>query len=514
MNSNAATEALLALKNGHYAAARDTLSALPQNHPLDMQYYLIRGLAEMGLADWPAVESTFHRATTYYPDQPELWSNLGHAQQKRGELPQAAASFERCLALNPAHAVAAGHLAELYRRQRRFVEAQSLAARAAIAHPDKAWALNLLGLVLNEQNKGEEAEKIYRAALALKPHDAAILYNLANNYVDQLNFPAAFPLFEEARRLADSSLMRRGEAQARLLAGDFEKGWPLYEARLDLTGLEGIPPTLPRYQGQDLRGKKLLLTCEQGFGDVIQFCRFSKRVEQTGAELIWRVQKPLQRLLSANLPGKICVLGEPLPEADYYLPILSIPLAFHALQPKDWPRAPYLTVPLDKPLLPATSKHKKIGLVWTGSPTHGKDHQRRIPLDCFAPLLARPDTQFYAPFIGEGLTQIVDQPITRLDHLIHDFADTAVLLQQLDSLITTDTSVAHLAGALGIKTYLLLAHCPDWRWGSKGFTTPWYESVTLLRQEKPGDWAGVVEKLSVILENSGCVSSPDLSRIS
>lgn len=138
---------------------------------------------------------------------------------------------------------------------------------------------------------------------------------------------------------------------------------------------------------------------------------------------------------------------------------------------------------------------KCIGLVWAGSLTHERDHERSILLEQLNPLLQKSGVQFYAPFLGPSLSEIGNRPVTRLDNLITDFADTAALLMQLDCLVSVDTSVAHLAGALGVKTYLLLPHAPDWRWGISGEATPWYSSLTLLRQPSYGDWDDVIAQL-------------------
>jgi ADP-heptose:LPS heptosyltransferase len=141
----------------------------------------------------------------------------------------------------------------------------------------------------------------------------------------------------------------------------------------------------------------------------------------------------------------------------------------------------------------------RIGIVWAGSPTHIRDHERSIPLEVLAPALTKINADFYAPFIGAALDEIGTLPIQRLDNLITDFADTAALLNQMDCLITVDTSVAHLAGTLGLKTFLLLHHCPDWRWETSASTTAWYPSLTLLRQSRFGDWSSVVSRLTKLL---------------
>ncbi len=488
------SEALAALKRNDFPTTRAAIIAYAQTQPLGLKHYLIKGLAETALSDWTGAERTFSEAAAQHPGEAQLWFNLGIARENLGCFKEAAENYERSFALKPNQPEACGNLSNIYRRLARFTEAEAMARRALDLGAPKAQALNSLGLALAKQNKFAEAEEIFWDALKREPNNLLVLSNLANLAVDQLDFADAWPFFTKARAASqDSPLIRRDEAMARLLSGEFEMGWKLYEARLELPHALRVKPPCPMWRSESISGKKLLLLSEQGFGDAIQFCRYGVLLKQAGAELIWVVRKPLERLFAANLAGQVITEESGLPDADFYLPILSLPLALDKLRPEDAPPAPYLRAP-GEPKLPPSSK-KKIGLVWTGSPTHERDHERSIPLARFAEILKLP-AQFYAPFTGFGLDQITDQPVMRLDNLIKDFADAAALLKQLDCLVTVDTASAHLAGALGVKTILLLPYAPDWRWGTQGETTPWYPSLTLLRQPIPGDWAAPVARLA------------------
>ena len=488
------SEALAALKRNDFPAARDAIASYAEARPLGLRNYLIKGLAEIALSDWDGAEKTFSKAAIHHPDEAQIWFNLGIARENLGRFKDAADDYERSLALKTNQPEACGNLSNIYRRLARFAEAEAMAQRALDLGAPKAQALNSLGLALAKQNKFAEAEDAFWEALRLEPNNFLMFSNLANLAIDQLDFAGAWPFFAKARAATqDSSLIRRDEAMARLLSGDYEAGWKLYEARLELPhALRAKPPCL-MWCGENIAGKKLVLLSEQGFGDAIQFCRYGASLEKAGVELLWSVRKPLERLFAANLPGRVCAEEDGLPEADFCLPILSLPLALRKLRPEDTPPAPYLRAPAE-PKLPPSPK-KKIGLVWTGSPTHERDYERSIPLAKLTPVLDLP-AQFYAPFTGFGLDQITDQPIARLDHLIKDFADTAALLSQLDCLVTVDTASAHLAGALGVKTFLLLPYCPDWRWGAKGEITPWYPSLTLFRQPTPGNWNEPIARLA------------------
>lgn len=500
MTTDHVTKALAALRQKDFLTAQECMSAYAEENPLEFQHYLIKGIAELSLKQWDKAISTFTEAVSYFPHQPQLWANLGIAQENLGKIDEAADSYEHSLELQRDQFEVCGNLSNIYRKQGRLEEAEHLAHRAYELGAPKAQALNSLGLVLGKQGKFEAAEKAYRQALELEPDNSAVIANLANLFVDQLKMNEAWPLFAKVRSSPNNAVTRRDEGMAWLLAGDYAMGWLLYEARLELPTALRILPSCPRYKGESLTGKKLMLVAEQGFGDVIMFCRYGKYLADQGAELIWVVPAPLQRLLGDNLPGQVYAEHVPLPDVDYYLPMMSLPLVLGKTSPGDMPATPYIKAP-DAPALPKAKANKqKIGLVWLGSPTHERDHERSISLEHFTPLFTSIDAQFYAPFTGGGLEKVAEEikeqtPILPLAKHITDFSVTAAFLKQLDCLITVDTATAHLAGALGVKTYLLLQHCPDWRWGLSGETTPWYESVTLLRQPRYGDWDSVIGKL-------------------
>ncbi len=488
-------KALNALKNKDFPAARAEIAAVDAGD-YAVQHFLIKGLAESAMEDWDAARETFTQATGKFPAQAMFWLNRGIAEEKTGAIAEAVASQLECVWVNPTQGEAYGNLSNLYRKQNKFVEAESMARQALVHGANEAEAMNCLGLALAKQGKHAEAEAAHKAAHDAAPHNPDILCNRANLEVDQLRFEKAWPLFAAARAIEDKPVFRHDEALARLLAGDFETGWRLFEARLEMPHTLRLHPTCPRWQGEDLTGKRLLIVAEQGLGDVIQFCRYQKFI--AGGDLVWAVPKALVRLLSGILRGEVLDEKNSLPACDYYVPMMSLPLATQHLHPVS--STIVLQTPAT-PLLPEGAHKKKIGLVWAGSPTHGRDAERSIPLARVAPILDSVAADFYAPFLGEALKDIGDLPIIRLDHLIDDFADTTALLKQMDCLITVDTAVAHLAGAMGVKTFLLISYCPDWRWGVTGETTDLYPSVTLVRQPKHGDWDSAISRLKNLLES-------------
>lgn len=491
-------QALLALKKGDFATARAKIHTFAIAHPREAQHFLIEGLAMLAMADWPEADKLFREATEAFPGNAQFWFNRALAEENLGKLVEAETSYQQSLKLKPDQGEIFGNLSNIYRKLQRFPEAVQMACRAVATDIPKAHALNVLGLALGKQGNYTEAQRAFDEALQMSPGEAAILANRANLAIDQLKFDEAWGFFEKARADDNSPIIKRDEGMARMLAGDYAKGLPLYEARLELPNALRVHPACPPWKGENLHGKTLLLVSEQGFGDTIQFSRYANKFIEAGASLIWVVRQPLQRLLAANLPGRVMLESDPLPDSDlganFWLPILSLPYALGMTSAAPSPAANF-RAPAD-PKLPGTNGKRKMGLVWSGSPTHERDYERSIPLATLAPLWAKSDTQFFAPFKGaEESLQATNAPVIPLDNLITDFADMAALLVQMDCILTVDTAAAHLAGALGIKTYLLLPHCPDWRWGASGETTPWYKNMTLMRQPAYGDWASVVERL-------------------
>lgn len=501
MTEDLVARALASLRNRDFVAARNCIAAFADENPLEFQHYLIRGLSELALKDYGAARDTFDEASQMFPHQPQLWFNLGVAQENLGLTEDAIESFEHSLDLKSDQGAACGNLSNLYRRTGLFGEAETMAHRAFELGAPKPEALNALGLALARQGKYEAAEKIFREALRLEPGHPYALANLANCAADRLDFVNAWPLYAAARAgNNDDPGIRHEESMARLLAGDAINGWPLYEARLERPGALRVRPPGPMWRGESLAGKRLLLVAEQGLGDTIQFCRYGSFLVAEGARVTWMVPKPLQRLLADNLLGRVLAETDPVPETDYWLPLMSLPHVMKKPVFAEAPPAPYLRASVGPDLPDAKKNKRKIGLVWAGSPTHERANERSMPLAAFERLWTQIPARYYAPFTGPALDEITGSiPVTRLDHLIADFADTAALLMQLDCLVTVDTAAAHLAGALGVKTYLLLPYCPDWRWGIAGATTLWYPGITLLRQPKYGDWENVLGALAGLL---------------
>ena len=306
--------AIEALKRNDFETVLDILSDADTN-TFALPLFLIKGLAELALQDWQAALSTFTTATERFPDHAAFWLNRGIAEENLTLIDEAITSHERCLALNPAYADAYGNLSNLHRKKKHFPEAEDMARLALANGASPSDALNSLALALRSQGKYAEAETTLRQAHQAAPENPDILLNQANIAVDQFHFDEAWPFFAAARAIQDTATFRHDEALARLLAGDIEQGLALYESRLELPRALRHRPTCPRWRGEDLTNKKLLILAEQGFGDTIQFSRYGKFIPN--AELIWVVPQPLVRLLSAIVHGTVLPESASIPPCDY-----------------------------------------------------------------------------------------------------------------------------------------------------------------------------------------------------
>ncbi len=318
--------------------------------------------------------------------------------------------------------------------------------------------------------------------------------------------------YDEARANFDQALARDAnyadahwnKAQLTLLQGDFAQGWAEHEWRWKMSAVNHAAPDFaqPLWRGDAvLAGKTILLHSEQGLGDTIQFCRYAPLIAARGARVILEVQKPLKRLLT-GLPGvaDIIVSGEPRPPFDFHCPLMSLPLAFGTRLETIPPSC--LPVPENVAAHLATrvehDNRRRIGLVWSGNANHKRDRDRSIPLRALLPLL-----EIDATFVSlqkevrasDAVILKERNDILDLSEGLGDFSDTAALISKLDLVITVDTSVAHLAGAMAKPVWLLLSDVPDWRWLLDRDDSPWYPTARLFRQDAACDWNAVVARV-------------------
>jgi len=484
----------------------------------------------------------FRKSLRLQPDNASIHNNLGNALHALGRHDEAIASFQRALELQPGHAGAHNNLGMALNALGRADEAVEQFRAAISAQPRFVAAHFNLANTLDATGQHAQALGAFEVVLALQPQLPPALYGLGNALAALGRHKEALPRFElvvgldpkfalawlslgtthhalgahaAAVRAFDQALRLRPDlasahmnrALAWLTLGDFARGLPEYEWRLKTTA-QRAPQTLPRWQGEPIEKRTLFVHAEQGFGDTLQFVRFVPIAAQRAARVVLEVQPQLVPILApAALEWRVTLIaqGTPRPQADLQCPLLSLPLALGMNSETIPARTPYLSVPPTyrrkwRGSLGGHAK-RKIGLAWSG---RVQQHENRtMPLAALEPLFAL-----------EGIDWIVLQPnlsaaecatldshpragsIHRFDKRVGDFADTAAIIERLDAVVSIDTSIAHLCGALRKPLWLMLPFAADWRWFVDEPRSPWYPGARLVRQPQPGAWDAVVEKVA------------------
>lgn len=471
------------------------------------------GLAFNALHQHRKALDSFDLAIQLQPNFFEAHGNRGAMLAALGRLDAALESYRKALAINPEFADAHCNLGSALTRLRRYDEALASIDRALALRPDHPDALYNRGNVLKPLKRYEEALASYDRAIALQPDHADAHNNRGQVLRELARYDEALASYDRALALRPHHVMAHCNAAAlRLLTGDFSRGWVHYEWRWQKAS---VVPLQRHFQqpawcgGDSISGKTLLVHSEQGLGDTIQFCRYVPLVAARGARVIFEVQKPLQSLM-ASLGGveKVIAKGDPLPQFDLHCPLLSLPLAFGTQLETIAPVAD-LHVPA-RPVAAWQSdlqryRHPRIGLAWSGNPGHERDLERSIGLRALLPVLDALDGKAVIVSLQKEV-RAEDAAIlkARGDILdcgsgLADFSDTAALVTQLDLVISVDTSVAHLAGALKKPVWLLLTYFPDWRWLLGRDDSPWYPSARLFRQDQTRTWDSVTARVGQAL---------------
>ncbi len=462
--------------------------------------------------------AAYRRALALAPGDSNSWHNLAHALQKTERAQEALEAAQRALALRPDYPEALNACGNALVSLDRPKEAVAFYRRAIACKPDFAELYGNLGNALRSLGLREEARENYDRAVALNeaaPGAAKELsiayYNRGNLALDTLDHGAALADFERALASDPDSVMANlNAALTRLQGGDFKRGWPEYEWRWRDGGLAASRRNfdVPRWTGSaDIAGKRLLVYAEQGFGDTLQFVRYVPMAAARGAHVVLEVQPPLRRLL-AGFAGaaQIVARGEPIPPVDFECPLLSLPLAFKT--DLDSVPAPLGYIEAEAGCVEAWQKRLgartglRVGFVCSGSATHKNDKNRSIAMRNM--LAIAPEDMAFAclqkelrPSDAVFLRSRTDVPF--FGDTLADFADTAALVANMDLVVTVDTSVAHLAGALGKPTWVLLPYNPDWRWLLGRADSPWYPNMRLFRQKHIGAWAAVLDEVGAAL---------------
>ncbi|MBW4475106.1 MAG: tetratricopeptide repeat protein [Stenomitos rutilans HA7619-LM2] len=459
--------------DGNFAEAERLCRQVLQQEPdrLEALQILSVSLCCMGqaIAAIPYLQQVVH----LQPDAAEAWSNLGTALREQGRTEKAIAHFNRAIVLQPTYADAHYNLALVLQEHDRLEDALFHSQQVLALKPDFADAYYNHGFLLRRLGRLEEAIAHYRNAIQLAPDSAGAHKNLGH---------------------------------ALLLTGDLPQGFQEYEWRWRQPGWAARSYSQPLWNGSPLDGKTILLHAEQGLGDTIQFIRYAPLVKQLGARVIVECQSELLTLLeSATDIDQLLAQGAPVPAFDVHAPLLSLPHLLGTTLETIPAHIPYLQPPqtllspLPSPLSPLPSL--KVGIVWTGNPDHKNNRYRSFAINQFLAVCQLPEVSFYSLQKGADadLQTLSTVSIQDVGQHLHDFNDTAAAIAQLDLVITMDTAVAHLAGALGKPVWLLLSFAPDWRWLLEREDSPWYPTMRLFRQRQRGHWQGVFEQVAAAL---------------
>lgn len=458
------------------------------------------------------------RALACDPTAAEAHNSLGNTLNSLGRREEAIEHYRRAVLLHENFPEAYLNLANSYKTLERWNEAAA-AYRAAIAlRPEYVDAHTNLGIVLGRLSRPADALASFSAAVSFDPAAKLGNSNVATALTDLNRHEEALPYLQRARELQpDAPQPVFNEALVHLAMGNLELGWPAYEARLRIPELKINPYsfTQPVWNGQSaIAGKTILLHAEQGLGDTILFSRFVEPVVQRGARVILAVQQPLKRLMSA-MPGVDHVLtyGDPPPQFDLHAPLGSLPLALKITLQSIPARIPYLQAPAESETIAGLDEERDhprplVGVCWAGNPAYPSDYNRSIPLAIFARLFQVTGVRFVS--LQQNLRPGDDSILSGFDNidLISDrkgrgLADTAALISRLDMVITVDTVIGHLAGALGRPFWILLPNSAYWPWLRNRTDTPWYPTARLFRQPQPGDWSSVLETVAGALNPPG-----------
>ena len=430
------------------------------------------------------------------------------AAHQRGDLAVAERDYRTALAQAPEHPVALHFLGVIAYQGGRPSEALPLLERAVALRPGEPEFHNNLGLVKVELDRHDEAIDAYGRALAQNPAHATAWCNLGLALTGANRLPEAIDALRRAIALQPDFAEAHWNLALVLLAdGQFAAGWREYESRLTIRRFAASTPSAPRWNGEDVNGKTLLLRAEQGLGDVLHFVRFASVLAAHGARVSVQVQRPLVHLI-ATVPGVsgVHAAGDPPPHHDAHIELLSVPGKLGINESNIPADVPYVSVDDARAKTVAAEVEKvagtalRVGLSWAGAPTSTNDRRRSCSLATLAPLLDVPGVAWFSLQKGDddAASAAASRGLARLDAR-NDFDGTAALVAALDIVVTVDTSIAHLAGALARPTWILLPFAPDWRWRVAGESSPWYPTARLFRQPRRGDWASVVRAVRIAL---------------
>lgn len=458
------------------------------------------------------------RPHTVDPEKLEMWRSLPEDQRvalrereaarmfnnaatlhREGKLEEAVETYSKSLLLNPKQSDVYNNMGVALRSMGKLEAAVACYRRSLVLKPNNSGVYSNMGNALRELGRLEVAMASHQQAVRLAPRSTEAYYNLGLVLRDLGQTEAALSCLDKAQALNENHIDCQWDRALTLLEmGRLEEGFEAYESRWQL---DRSPPRQfdqPRWDGSELKGKTVLVHHEQGFGDMIQFARYLPMIKARGGQVVVEVQPELARLMgSVEGVSKVFNRGQTPPKFDFYIPMMSLAHIFGTGADSIPADVPYVG-PLDPGAVQLPSslgRIKRVGIAWAGRPTHRNDANRSSGFKHFIELLGLPGISVYSLQKGTHAADIkehgCDALVTDLGDRLRDFSDTAAVVAQLDLVITVDTALAHLAGAMGKPVWVAVPFAPDWRWMRGTDSSPWYPSMRLFCQKRHGAWAGV-----------------------
>ena len=494
--------------------AIDSLHAVTEFMPHNLEAFYHLGIAYAENGQVIEAEAAYQQALKINPNYAEVLNNLGNIYNNQDKFSEAIACYHRAIQAQPAYAVPYNNMGLTMVNLGKLGEAERHYHQALSIQPRYPEALNNLGIVFRMRGQFEESKKCLQQALSLRAEYPEALNNIGNAYKDCGDMQTAITYYHKALQLNDSADYRHNLALALLAAGKLQEGFAEYELRWATNQLKNSAKAfpVPEWRGEEAMGKTLLITSEQGFGDSLQFCRYAQLAKERGIRVVFEVPTPIKRILASLKDADYVVArGETLPPYDLHCPMMSLPFAFKTTLETIPAPSPYLfaderAIAEWKDRLATDTKKLRVGLVWAGSSRMysqdlvATDRRRSLSPDMMMPLLNIPDISFYSlQKIGDKMPASYNV----IDHmdLCNDFADTAALVSNLDLIISVDTAMAHLVGALGKPVWMLNRFDSCWRWLQNRNDSPWYPTLRQFRQTSAGDWSGVMTQVYHALEH-------------
>jgi Tfp pilus assembly protein PilF len=475
----------------------------------DAETWFALGNVRAAQGEHAEAEKALVQAAERAPTRAEIWNNLGLARLRRGNAAEAITAFAAAVRQSPDYIEARLMLGLAEQRSGLLSRARATFEDAVRRAPENASAQASLGNVLRDLGEFPAATACFAMAFARAPDDPELIGNRALALQHAGDLDGAVTEYRRAlTRARDHEGLRFNLAQALLLAGRYDEGWVAFESRLADPEIARLLADLPgeRWGGEDLSDRSILLRCEQGLGDALQFVRYVPVLAERGARVHLMGPARLAPVMK-TLRGLASYLADdtPPPAVDFHAPLLSVP---HLLGGAEIPAdVPYLAaeqarVDTWRQILGATGQ-RLIGVAWQGNPSYAMDYLRSIPSAFAAELRAEIEAASGAKLV------ILQQGAPGAPALDADgaFLDTAAIMQVVDLVITSDTAIPHLAGALARPVWMLLPSAPDWRWGLGTDVSPWYPTMRIFRQPHPGDWRGVFHLVAAALKNSAWAST-------